>query len=113
VGIKSAKAVVQAIEVHLERVVDFIRSECKESIRASDNQLASELLNILEAQLGAAEDAKVRFVVLSQLSLISYPLPFSPFFPFSPSFSLLFLYPHFPLTSSLSLTLTLRPWHRI
>jgi hypothetical protein len=65
VGSKAAKAVVQAIEVHLERVVDFIRSECKESAPTSDNQLASELLNKLESQLGAAEDAKVRLVISS------------------------------------------------
>jgi hypothetical protein len=65
VGSKAAKAVVQAIEVHLERVVDFIRSECKESVPTSDIQLASELLNILEVQLGAAEDAKVRLVISS------------------------------------------------
>ena len=63
-GSKAGKAVVHAIEVHLERIVDFIRSECKESVPTSDNQLASELLNMLEAQLGAAEDPKVGLCVL-------------------------------------------------
>ena len=63
-GSKAGKAVVHAIEVHLERIVDFIRSECKESVPTSDNQLASELLNMLEAQLGAAEDPKVELCVL-------------------------------------------------
>jgi dynein heavy chain len=59
IGGKAAKGIVTTIEAHLEKAVDFIRYECKESVATSNNQLAAELLNLFEGQLRAEEDAKV------------------------------------------------------
>ena len=60
IGGKAAKGVVLTIESHLERAVDFIRYECTEHVRTSNNQLAAELLNLFEGHLLSDEDPKVK-----------------------------------------------------
>ena len=55
IGGKASKAIVQAIEQHLDKAVDFIRYECKEPVATSDNQVTAELLNLFEGSLRSSD----------------------------------------------------------
>lgn len=99
VGGKSAKSVVVAIEAHLEKAVEFVRTECKENVPTSNNQLTAALLNLFEGQLRAEEDPKVNnssFIFMLIFSSYFFPISF------------LFLSSHLFLKSSLLLSFTQR-----
>lgn len=78
VGGKSAKSIVVAIEAHLEKAVEFVRTDCKENVPTSNNQLTAALLNLFEGQLRAEEDPRV-----NNSSLIFMLIFSSYFFPIS------------------------------
>ena len=54
-SVRAAKLILAVIEAHLEAAIGFLRDHCKEKVATSDNQLTSELLNIIAAKLSAEE----------------------------------------------------------
>ena len=90
-GGKSAKSVVVAIEAHLEKAVEFVRTECKENVPTSNNQLTAALLNLFEGQLRAEEDPKVNVIIFIFIFSFAFFL-FSLMFLFLIVFRLLFYF---------------------
>lgn len=59
-GKRHAKTLLQLIENHMNPAIDFIRDNCKEKVATSNNQLASELINLLSSMM-LVDDPKSLF----------------------------------------------------
>jgi len=58
-GTKNSKNLVSIIETHLDKIIDFIRYECKEKVASSDIQLTASLLNLISAKLSVEPEPKL------------------------------------------------------
>ena len=50
-GLRNSKAVVSLIELHTPAAIEHVREFCKEKVATSDNQLISELLNLMASKI--------------------------------------------------------------